>query len=294
MARDVLGGQRRDARAPPVPAGPRPARPAPGRAAPPGPTAPPVQPRHPARARASAADTGLENNGTASGDSELKTAGLPPPAVRSNRSVAGGWKTCRVPRRTWLDSKIDVFLEDLAASGMHLDRQRAGELITGQVRAVAALLRVTGQPPAPISATRSSRTWPGGCCSRSPGTARRRPDGGAADRSAVAGAGGDHRRGPGRGNAGTGGKRAARSPGGRHHHLRAGAVRVRADHRRAAPEQAAPPGTDPGSCWRCCAVRPGTSAAPPTWLRTAANSRTGFPIRHAASWPRPCAEMLTD
>ena len=30
-----------------------------------------------------------------------------------------------------------------AASGMHLDRQRAGELITGQVRAVAALLRVT-------------------------------------------------------------------------------------------------------------------------------------------------------
>ena len=49
-----------------------------------------------------------------------------------------------MPRRTWLDSKIDVFLEDLAASGMHLDRQRAGELITGQVRAVAALLRVTG------------------------------------------------------------------------------------------------------------------------------------------------------
>jgi hypothetical protein len=48
-----------------------------------------------------------------------------------------------VPRRTWLDSKVDVFLEELAASGMHLDRQRAGELITGQVRAVAALLRVT-------------------------------------------------------------------------------------------------------------------------------------------------------
>jgi hypothetical protein len=48
-----------------------------------------------------------------------------------------------VPRRTWLDSKIDMFLEELAASGMHLDRQRAGELITGQVRAVAALTRVT-------------------------------------------------------------------------------------------------------------------------------------------------------
>ena len=48
-----------------------------------------------------------------------------------------------MPRRTWLDDKIDVFLEELAASGMHLDRHRAGELITGQVRAVAALLRVT-------------------------------------------------------------------------------------------------------------------------------------------------------
>ena len=36
-----------------------------------------------------------------------------------------------------------MFLDELAASGMHLDRQRAGELITGQVRAVAALMRVT-------------------------------------------------------------------------------------------------------------------------------------------------------
>jgi len=58
-------------------------------------------------------------------------------------SVTGGWKTCHVPRRTWLDSKIDVFLEELAASGMHLDRQRAGELITGQVRAVATLMSIT-------------------------------------------------------------------------------------------------------------------------------------------------------
>jgi hypothetical protein len=48
-----------------------------------------------------------------------------------------------VPRRTWLDGKTGVFLEELAASGMHLDRQRAGELITGQVRAVAGRLRVT-------------------------------------------------------------------------------------------------------------------------------------------------------
>ena len=48
-----------------------------------------------------------------------------------------------MPRRTWLDSKVDVFLEELAASGMHLDRHRAGELIAGQVRAVAALMGVT-------------------------------------------------------------------------------------------------------------------------------------------------------
>ena len=57
--------------------------------------------------------------------------------------MTGGWKTHHVPRRTWLDNKIDVFLEELATSGMHLDRQRAGELITGQVRAVATLVRVT-------------------------------------------------------------------------------------------------------------------------------------------------------
>jgi hypothetical protein len=38
---------------------------------------------------------------------------------------------------------IDVFLEELAPSGMHLDRQPAGELIAGQVRAVATLMRVT-------------------------------------------------------------------------------------------------------------------------------------------------------
>jgi len=43
----------------------------------------------------------------------------------------------------WLDSKIDVFAGELAASGMHLDRQRAGELIAGQIRAVATLTGVT-------------------------------------------------------------------------------------------------------------------------------------------------------
>jgi len=57
--------------------------------------------------------------------------------------VTGGWKTCHVPRRTWLDSKVDVFLEELAGSGMHLDRQRAGELIIEQVRGLADLMRVT-------------------------------------------------------------------------------------------------------------------------------------------------------
>jgi hypothetical protein len=48
-----------------------------------------------------------------------------------------------VPRRTWLDQKVDALLEELAASGMDLDRQRAGELITDRVHAVAALMRVT-------------------------------------------------------------------------------------------------------------------------------------------------------
>ena len=48
-----------------------------------------------------------------------------------------------MPRRTWLDQKADALLEELAASGMHLDRRHAGELITDRVRAVAALMRVT-------------------------------------------------------------------------------------------------------------------------------------------------------
>jgi hypothetical protein len=86
----------------------------------------------------------LSNNGTASGGSGSRLL-----VTATGRSdvrpgfAAGGWKTCRVPRRAWLDSKIDVFLEELAASGMHLDRHRAGELITGHVRALAALMRIT-------------------------------------------------------------------------------------------------------------------------------------------------------
>jgi hypothetical protein len=48
--------------------------------------------------------------------------GAPRPYPRANWSVVqtglrgSGWETCHVPRRTWLDSKIDVFLEELAAS----------------------------------------------------------------------------------------------------------------------------------------------------------------------------------
>jgi hypothetical protein len=63
-----------------------------------------------------------------------------------------------VPRRTWLD-KIDVFLEELAASSMHLDRQHAGELITGQVRAVATLMRVTERTETGHSVASASMRW---------------------------------------------------------------------------------------------------------------------------------------
>ena len=49
-----------------------------------------------------------------------------------------------MPRHTWLDHKVDVLAEELAGSGMHLDRQHAGELVTDRVAAVAALMRVTG------------------------------------------------------------------------------------------------------------------------------------------------------
>ena len=87
-----------------------------------------------------------------------------------------------MPRRTWLDSKIDVFLEVLAASGTHLDRQRAGELITGQVRAVATLMRVTEataphlsrrrdhQGHGPADAVRGGRRRPGADLMEAPRT----------------------------------------------------------------------------------------------------------------------------
>ena len=185
-----------------------------------------------------------------------------------------------MPRRTWLDSKIDVFLGELAASGMHLDRQRAGELITGQVRAVAALVRVTEA---------TARTYLGDESIKD--MARRMLFQVAAERP-----GADLMEAP----------RTVPLPlalVGITIAALAEAMQVRAaneppDHLRdvittyaqtlsglgqitagATPEQPGNPATRQGSCSRrrCCAVRPGTSAAPPTWPRTAANSRTGFP-----------------
>jgi hypothetical protein len=86
---------------------------------------------------------------------------------------------------------IDVFPEELAASGMYLDRRREGELITGQVRAVATLMNVTEA---------TARTYVGDEIITDMArrmlfrgrrrTARRRPEGGAADRAAAAGPGG--------------------------------------------------------------------------------------------------------
>jgi len=73
-----------------------------------------------------------------------------------------------VPRRTRPGSKIDVFPEELAASGTHLDRQRAGELIAGQVRAVATLLRGTEATARTYLGDEIITDMAGGCCSRSP------------------------------------------------------------------------------------------------------------------------------
>ncbi len=198
-----------------------------------------------------------------------------------------------MPRRTWLDSKIDVFLEELAASGMHLDRQRAGELITGQVRAVATLMSVTGA---------TARSYLGDEIIKD--MARRMLSGVAGERP------------------GAGLMEAPRTVPlplalvGITVAALAEAMQVRAaneppDHLRgvittyaqtlsglgqitagAAPEQAGnsaeilfPPAL------RLRAARYISGAAD---LANAANSRTGFPRRHVTSWPRPSAETLTD
>ena len=199
-----------------------------------------------------------------------------------------------MPRRTWLDSKIDVFLEELAASGMHLDRQRAGELITGQVRAVATLMRVAEATARnylddEIIKDMARRVLfevvgerPGADLMEAPRTVSLPLALVGITVAALAEAMQ---------------VRAANEP---PDHLGdvittyaqtlSGLGQITAS---AAPEQAA---TRQGSCsrQRCCAAWPGTSAAPPTWLRTAANSRTGFPRRHVTSWPRPCVETLMD
>src|SRR5262245_19163825 len=136
-----------------------------------------------------------------------RTRGRTGPLSRPG-SVAGGWETCHVPRRTWLDSKTDVFLEELAASGMHLDRQRAGELITGQVRAVAALAGVTEATARSYLGDEAIKDMARRMLFEVAGErARRGPAGGAADRSAAADAGGDQRPGHGRCDAGPSGRR---------------------------------------------------------------------------------------
>jgi hypothetical protein len=188
-----------------------------------------------------------------------------------------------------------VFLEELVASGMHLDRQRAGELITGQVRAIATLLRVTGA---------TARTYlddeiikgvarrmlfevagerPGADLTEAPQTS---PLPLALVGITVAALAEAMQ------------VRAANEPpghlGGRHHHLRADAVRVRADHRRRRAGAGGRPGRDPVPAGVAAPRGQVHQRRPPTWPRTAATSRTGFPRRHAASWPRPCAGTLTD
>ncbi len=193
-----------------------------------------------------------------------------------------------MPRRGWLDSKIDVFPEELAASGMHLDRRREGELITGQVRAVATLMNVTEA---------TARTYLGDEIIT--GMARRmlfevvgeRP--GADLMEALRTVPlplalalvGDNRRGPGQGDAGTGGERAARPASGRHrylrHHRRRGVRHERTRARRAGRGRVlVHPG--PADAGFSCHARPGPSPA---------SSRQG-PECCPRGQGCPCAEVL--
>ena len=199
-----------------------------------------------------------------------------------------------MPRRTGLDSKIDVFLEELAASGMHLDRQRAGELITGQVRAVAALMRVTEA---------TARSYLGDEIIKD--MARRMRFEVAAERP-----GADLMEAP---------RTVPLS-------LALVGITVAALAEAMQVRAANEPPDHLGDVITTCAqalsglgqITAGAAAEqagnplgilfPPALLRraaryisgaadlaaTAANSRTGFPRRHATGWPRPCAGTLTD
>src|SRR5260370_10760143 len=69
----------------------------------------------------------------------------------------------------------------------HLDRHRAGELITGQVRAVTALMRVTEATARGYVGDEASTDRAADAVRGRRRTARRRPDTGATDRSAAAG-----------------------------------------------------------------------------------------------------------
>jgi hypothetical protein len=151
-----------------------------------------------------------------------------------------------VPRRTWLDSKIDVFPEELAASGMHLDRHRAGELITGQVRAVATLMRVTGATARSYLGDEIIKNMarrmlfevagerPGADLMEAPRTVPLSLALVGITVAALAEAMQVRAR-----------HRAVRSPRGRHHHLRTDTVRARADHRRRPAGAGRQPGRDP-------------------------------------------------
>ena len=199
-----------------------------------------------------------------------------------------------MPRRAWLDDKIGVFLEELAASGMHLDRQRAGELITGQVRAVAALLRVTGatargylgdgivKDMARRMLFEVAGERPGADLMEAPRTV---PLPLALVGIAVAALAEAMQ------------VRAANEPPGHlgdvittYAQALSGLGQVTAG---AAPGQAGDPAGilfPPALLRRAARYISGAA----TWPRPAASSRTGFPRRHAASWPRPCAGTLTD
>lgn len=48
-----------------------------------------------------------------------------------------------MPRQTWIAGRVDALVAELAAGGMHLDRDRAAAVINDRVTALAALMRVT-------------------------------------------------------------------------------------------------------------------------------------------------------